>query len=283
MAKLIALCCFVAVILAVADAQRGPPRNRSTTARPSTTPGPNTPSPSIILGEPAAEGEFPFHALLFSARDGELTGWDCGGSLIHPNWVLTAAHCLPDTDSTRVELGSVDRYGMTYSSWSSQRFIHESYNMRGPESDDIALIKLSEPASGPNIAVVEMASPSQGNLDGEIVRATGFGVTDDNTGDDSDVLLKVELRTITLQDCNSRGFQTSENQMCTVWSTQVGQNHCEGDSGGPISYPDPSGTTYLVGVASYGTDQGCAADVPSVNTRVSQYRDWIQRIMDENP
>lgn len=45
------------------------------------------------------------------------------------------------------------------------------------------------------------------------------------------------------------------------------------DSGGPI-YGNISGRVFLIGIISYG--QGCATDVPSVNTRVTSYLKWIQ-------
>lgn len=292
MEKYFALIFALLVAVALAAPQTRPtqppgnPGNRSTTARPSTTSSwpssTNSPSPSIIYGTPAEDGEIPFQALLFSAPDGSLEGFDCGGSLIHPNWIVTAAHCLTETDATLVEMGSVSRDGMTYSEWSSQRFSHEEYNIDGRHQNDIALIKLPIPASGRNIATVEMATANMGPLDGETMRASGFGLTSNN-GPDSDVLLKVDLRTITNQECNDFYRAINDGQICTVYSSRVGESTCEGDSGGPLSWVDPSGTTYLVGITSFGSDRGCDADVPSAYARVSAYRDWIQGIMDANP
>lgn len=282
MSKHLILCLVGLVAVASAAPQtrpEQPPRNRSTTARPSTT---NRPSPSIILGTPAEEGEIPFQALLWSARNNSVDGFDCGGSLIHPNWILTAAHCLPDTDGTLVEMGSVDRYGMTYSEWSYERYPHEEYD-DFTTVNDIALIKLPTPAPlSATIATVELAPRDIGALEGETTRASGFGLTS-NDGQVSDILLKVDLNVISNQMCNQYYGGINDRQICTVYSTEPGQSTCEGDSGGPLSYDDPSGTTYIIGITSFGSDAGCDADVPSAYSRVSAFRDWIDRTMNANP
>lgn len=122
--------------------------------------------PSIILGDPANPGEIPFQAFLISSRNNSNSGALCGGSLIRPNWVLTAAHCVVNTDRTQVGLGSVNRNNMTYSETSYQRFPHEFYNP-ATIANDVALVKLPVNASGENIATIGIAPMNIGALDGE--------------------------------------------------------------------------------------------------------------------
>lgn len=122
--------------------------------------------PSIILGDPAEQGEIPFQAFLVSSRNNSNSGALCGGSLIRPNWVLTAAHCVVNTDRTQVGLGSVNRNNMTYSELSYQRFPHERYNPL-TITNDVALIKLPVNASGDNISTIEIAPTDIGALDGK--------------------------------------------------------------------------------------------------------------------
>ena len=183
-----------------------------------------------------------------------------------------------------MELGSVNRDGMTYSEWATARFIHENYTgISGGVYNDIALIRLPTPAAGVGyIDTVQMDGGNQGTHEGEISRASGFGLTT-NEGPDSDVLLKVDLRVTSNEQCNEFWRTVRETQICTVYSTEVGQSTCEGDSGGPLTVQGPNGNVVLVGITSYGSDRGCDADVPSVYTRVSEYQDWIQRIMSNNP
>lgn len=255
--------------------------------------------PSIILGDPAEEGEIPFQAYLVSSRNNSNSGAICGGSLIRPNWVLTAAHCVVDTDRTQVGLGSVNRNAMTYSELSYERFPHELYNPL-TISNDVALVKLPVNASGPNIATVEIAPASTGPLDGkrdrncykicynlkflsgEVVRASGFGRTMDG-GPVSDILNKVNLTVITNQNCSATfgPLLIRRSTLCATWNEEFGESTCQGDSGGPLALNNGT-STMVVGVTSFGSSQGCASGAPSAYARVSAFNAWIERTIAAN-
>ncbi len=61
----------------------------------------------IVGGQPAADGNYPWQVRLYSSDSNQI-GF-CGGSIINDRWILTAAHCLLDTNAVVVGFGSTDR------------------------------------------------------------------------------------------------------------------------------------------------------------------------------
>lgn len=198
--------------------------------------------------------------------------------MIRPNWILTAAHCLEDTDGTQVNLGSTNVNTMPYSEWSYHRIMHEDYDPVAV-TNDVALIKLPVEATGQNIAVVEMADASLQSLVDQVLRASGFGLTATD-GSTSEDLLKVDVQGISNAECESWFGPIPESNICTNWLNQLGEGTCGGDSGGPLSFNN-GGTDVLIGVTSFGADN-CEMGAPSVFARVSSFRDWVERTIANN-
>lgn len=229
----------------------------------------------IIFGEPAEEGEIPYQAYLISSQNNSNRGALCGGSLIKPKWILTAAHCVENTDKTIVQMGSVDKKTMTYREISYFRVVHVLYNSL-TLYNDIALVRLPVEPMSENIATIPIAPKNFSDLAGEYVLTSGFGLTS-NKGDTSETLNKVELIAVTHKECRKAygALFVMKSTLCAKYSTKKGQSTCSGDSGGPLVYVNET-TKFLVGVTSFVSGKGCDSGELAGFTRVSSQHDWIE-------
>ncbi len=248
------------------------------------------PEPRIVGGQEADPGEWPWQVALITPGRNPYEGQFCGGSMIEPGWVLTAAHCVDHEDEGRVDVAAgifdlrVPEAGFERRSV-AEIIVHPGWNPN-TNDNDMALLRLSSPipfrgASGGMLPItgIQLPSPTVGALVGENATVTGWGNTlgQPNPGGTSypDRLHEVSVPVISNADCNQSYGDITDNMLC-AGVPQGGIDSCQGDSGGPLVYfNDAAGRWEQAGVVSFGT--GCAAPgFPGVYARVSRYISWIE-------
>ncbi|CAM9703097.1 unnamed protein product [Bubo scandiacus] len=237
---------------------------------------------SVVGGTDAQPGAWPWIVSIQNPwRRG--TGHVCEGSLISPQWVLTAAHCFTKArriTTWRVVVGTtrLTQPGPEAQVRAvKQLLVHEDYSNIS-QRNDIALLELDRPVQCSNsiqlacvpdtsLKVSELTTCYVGGWGSTMVRAAG----------PTDVLQEAKVHLIDLNLCNSsrwyRGAVHPHN-LCAGYP-QGGIDTCQGDSGGPLVCKDNSAEYFwLVGVTSWGT--GCArAKRPGIYTSTQHFYNWI--------
>lgn len=259
---------------------------------PGTGPG-EEPSEAVVGGNLAAPGTFPWMAaLILSSHSSPQTGLRCGGTLIHPEWVLTAAHCLTNPDGSfmlpsdlRVIIGIEDlESDQGFRSDVAEILGHDRYDERTGDFD-IGLVRLAEPIL--HIEPVPVPMAVRQDLLGPDTDAVvaGWGTTswiNNQAGTMPSRLHSATLSLTASQVCQQafrqrtgQDIRITANMLC-AGSLFTSSDACQGDSGGPLLTVDgTTGTSVQVGIVSWGL--GCA--VPGlfgVYTNVMQLSEWFE-------
>jgi len=255
-----------------------------------------SPEPRIVGGGPADPGEYPWQVALVRGSTSDLYNDQfCGGSLIAPQWVLTAAHCITDGTGNVRPASYLDAvagiYNLATPAAGYQRrdvlqiIRHPSYN-DSTFNHDLALLKLATPVSiggsgATKTAIIPLVPASIGDLAGVNSWVTGWGNTE-STPLWPTQLYEVQVPIIANSVCNNASHYNgsiTSNMLCAGFDAG-GHDSCQGDSGGPLIVSH-SGQWKLAGIVSWG--DGCAdPNRQGVYTRVSQYVSWINSKIGNN-
>ncbi|XP_017048687.1 chymotrypsin-2 [Drosophila ficusphila] len=237
----------------------------------------------IMNGTVAKEKQFPYQAQLLSYFEGDMNEPHlCGGTILSPRWIVTAAHCLQDPKSklskVLVYVGSTESYpDNEIVIKRSNTIVHKRFD-RKTVFNDIGLIKLPKKlVYNKHIQPAKLPSAKK-TYAGRRAIISGWGQT--NQGNASNVLLYIQAPIVTNRECESQWNKQLKNKgRKVVPSTFICINSekglpCSGDSGGPMVLDDGSRT--LVGIVSHGFDAECKLKLPDISTRVSSFLKWIK-------
>jgi len=250
---------------------------------------------SIVNGNTTSISKWPWQVAIADSqgrgtRKSPRARFFCGGSLITPNLVVTAGHCVADlkpralrkleviTGRTRLNrentgaVTGVSKALMPVNSKGKRRYATHNGGARW----DVALLRLDSPVSGPTIKIAG-DDEARSWAPGQLVSTTGWGVTGSNNRKASSVLRVANQVMLADQVCRRyNGNDYDPRTMNCLGGPAIHSSTCFGDSGGPLVAP--LGSEYrLVGLTSFG-DPYCSPYLPSVDSRIAAdpMRGWVR-------
>eukprot|EP00526_Cylindrotheca_closterium_P008967 CAMPEP_0113640084 /NCGR_PEP_ID=MMETSP0017_2-20120614/21034_1 /TAXON_ID=2856 /ORGANISM="Cylindrotheca closterium" /LENGTH=511 /DNA_ID=CAMNT_0000551341 /DNA_START=164 /DNA_END=1696 /DNA_ORIENTATION=- /assembly_acc=CAM_ASM_000147 len=225
------------------------------------------PEPRIVGGTNARQNEFPYFVQMGM----------CGGALIAPGIVLSAAHC-----NTIFEIGvyvTINPHGVKDLSSRRVKIVERIFHPWYWEewaSYDFILVRLEEPVfPSPKLVLNQDRSFPPDNT---TLTAMGFGSLKSGSNRFPEILQKVDLESVNLEDCNKtlEGNLLDDSFLC-AGTVEGGKDSCQGDSGGPL-VAIQGNKHILAGLVSWG--EGCGdAGMPGAYARVSSAMDWIKKVV----
>src|SRR5262245_21664150 len=270
----------------------------------------------VVGGTLAAEGAWPWQvAIYFKQPDGTFM-LGCGGSIVNPRWVLSAAHCfLRRSDATlrvasdvlvvegtnQIDLARRREGGKGRAIDVKRIVMHERYDAQ-TSGNDIALLELVAPAKSRSVPLTG-SSESQLEAANRTGIVTGWGtmrplriiggqpidvltnqpVRPGAPGYFTNRLMEVEIPLVDRETCQQAypDRKIDERHICAGLK-EGGKDSCQGDSGGPLITSDDHGGFRQIGIVSGGRSCGLPNSY-GINTRVAAFETWIKSTIGPQP
>lgn len=268
----------------------------------------------IIDGVATDNTEFPWQVSIQTSRHSHL----CGGALITPWHILTAAHCLSDTDRKKYKIKGASSDGTIRRLKDLGRIarieIHPNFDPGHVIAHDIALITLqkpirisheAQPILLPHLGFRDLPISIDFSHMLDAMTLSGWGMTTppNRLPIPSSQLMKGEFRPVasSINDSNDQAirrelidvFEIEEGTLNYMFSRNADTlilaarsgltSSCFGDSGGPLILTSSGDQQkYLIGISSYVAGSSGPCRSVSVMTNVQGYMDWILPRIDVN-
>ncbi|XP_058135133.1 kallikrein-5 [Dasypus novemcinctus] len=229
-------------------------------------------SSRIVNGSNCRRREEPWQAALL-LRPNHLY---CGAVLVHPQWLLTAAHCSKPI--FQIRLGHFSRSPMYEAGQQILQRLrsipHPGYNRPG-HSNDLMLIKMNSRARlTPDVRPIPIAT--QCPVAGTSCLVSGWGTTSSPQAKFPAVLQCLNITVLSDERCRKAyPGQIDGTMFCA--GDEAGRDSCQGDSGGPVVC-----NGRLQGLVSWGDFPCAQPNKPGVYTNLCRFTKWIQDTIRSN-
>ena len=240
---------------------------------------------SVIGGETAAPGTFPWMAVVIDVKGEE--GFVCSGTVVAPNLILTAGHCAADlaTGLTNeaagygVITGNVNALASNRQlSRVSRVLVYPRYTVTGTMGGwgDAALLVLSTSTTAPAIPLATSANAERLRA-GTHALIAGWGETEYGQKKLTGQLMWAKSIVRGGHQCKGDSQFRFEAQICVTHPPGVVSGTCFGDSGGPLLAAGPGGQGLVeIGIENSGVGH-CTTRYPHIYTRADLISPWVDR------
>jgi secreted trypsin-like serine protease len=235
-------------------------------------------TPRVIGGTDATIAELPWMAAIVERGESAQDSQFCGGTVIAPQAILTAAHCTEGASAADMDVVTgATRLSDERSGQRIQVAEIRQYPRYDPDTThgDASVLLLKTPTSATPIALPPAGDRAL-TAAGSLVGIAGWGGVANIEGSSSNSLLRGVQQIVADSRCETdwKKLFDGRTQLCAVGQRDGRPDTCPGDSGGPMTATDGL-TPRVVGIVSFGSEKCGVARPAPVYTRVSAFAAWI--------